>query len=148
VQHPADNWALQDERLTLECKAEGVPTPSVTWWHDNRPLLFDGSTAAGWELRGSRLLCKKLTLQHAGYYWCNARNSDGEVQSRHANLKIDGALIVEIYGFKQKQQTRNRAILFNRLWTAVNLFVYSSSGYYNRPNQSNSDTGYQNSPGV
>lgn len=94
VQHPADNWALQDERLTLECKAEGVPTPLVTWWHDNRPLLFDGSTAAGWELRGSRLLCKKLTLQHAGYYWCNARNSDGEVQSRHANLKIDGALIV------------------------------------------------------
>ncbi|XP_016112004.1 hemicentin-1 [Sinocyclocheilus grahami] len=62
--------------LTLGCDAFGIPTPTITWTKDNRPVL---ETPGVYLQNGKRLLkIYRVQHDHAGHFSCTAQNSAGE----------------------------------------------------------------------
>ncbi|NWU93884.1 HMCN1 protein, partial [Upupa epops] len=72
--------------VTLQCMANGIPSPSITWLKDGQPV----NTARGnirLESSGRILQVGKALLEDAGQYTCVATNAAGEAQ-QHIRLHI------------------------------------------------------------
>ncbi|CAG5877944.1 unnamed protein product [Menidia menidia] len=95
VEHPSDLFVSKGEPATLNCKAEGRPTPSVEWYKDgervetnrdnprsHRMLLPTGS------LFFLRIVHGRRSKPDDGSYVCVARNYLGEAVSRNASLEV------------------------------------------------------------
>ncbi|XP_039591708.1 hemicentin-1 isoform X2 [Polypterus senegalus] len=79
--------------ITLQCIANGIPNPSITWLKDGRPV----STARGHaklESMGRVLQIVNALLEDAGTYTCIATNAAGEAQ-QHVRLTVNEPPIVE-----------------------------------------------------
>lgn len=63
--------------LTLECKADGNPSPYV-WWTKNGQVIATN---------GAKLILAPVTRNHSGIYGCQARNSLGTSDS--VKIEID-----------------------------------------------------------
>ncbi|KAK5623484.1 hypothetical protein CRENBAI_013418 [Crenichthys baileyi] len=85
---PPSIQALVGSRLSLDCAANGNPTPTITW-------LKDGRVIARANYQGGVLSLPAVTTRSAGLYACHASNSEGNV-SRVTEVKIKGppAIIV------------------------------------------------------
>ncbi|KAK7933456.1 hypothetical protein WMY93_004352 [Mugilogobius chulae] len=77
-QHPSDVSAPLGQELTLECKANGIPPPRISW-------LKDGVTLAGSDTRrihtsadGSTLTLLRLSAEDSGTYTCLAVSPSGQ----------------------------------------------------------------------
>ena len=76
--------------MTLNCKAEGEPTPRITWFKGGRPLV-SGEGPQRFFLHGSSLYFVEVRKEDdAGVYWCEAANRHGVARSRNATLQIAG----------------------------------------------------------
>uniref|UniRef100_H0XAK9 Hemicentin 1 n=1 Tax=Otolemur garnettii TaxID=30611 RepID=H0XAK9_OTOGA len=67
--------------VTLQCIANGIPNPSITWLKDGQPV----NTAQGnlkIQSSGRVLQIAKALLEDAGRYTCVATNAAGETQQR------------------------------------------------------------------
>uniref|UniRef100_A0A803J1Z5 Neural cell adhesion molecule L1-like protein n=1 Tax=Xenopus tropicalis TaxID=8364 RepID=A0A803J1Z5_XENTR len=64
--------ALRGEELHLECIAEGLPTPSITWYREK-------SGAVVLQSHGKLLKMKDISEEDEGIYRCKAENSWGSV---------------------------------------------------------------------
>ncbi|KAI4815470.1 hypothetical protein KUCAC02_005614, partial [Chaenocephalus aceratus] len=95
VEHPSDLIVSKGEPATLNCKAEGRPTPTVEWYKDaervetdkddprsHRMLLPSGS------LFFLRIVHGRRSKPDEGAYVCVARNYLGEAISRNASLEV------------------------------------------------------------
>ncbi|XP_071607418.1 hemicentin-1 isoform X3 [Heliangelus exortis] len=90
---PTIKSALTSERavviykpVTLQCIANGIPSPSITWLKDGQPV----NTARGnirLESSGRVLQVVKALLEDAGRYTCVATNAAGEAQ-HHTRLHV------------------------------------------------------------
>ncbi|KFP01647.1 Hemicentin-1, partial [Calypte anna] len=90
---PTIKSALTSERavviykpVTLQCIANGIPSPSITWLKDGQPV----NTARGnirLESSGRVLQVAKALLEDAGRYTCVATNAAGEAQ-HHIRLHV------------------------------------------------------------
>nr|XP_053632755.1 LOW QUALITY PROTEIN: titin-like [Cherax quadricarinatus] len=82
------------QKFKLECHVTGLPSPTVTWFHNTKPvketpdcrITFDGSIAT--------LVMSEAFPKNAGTYTVVAKNSAGEGQCS-ANVSVKGRIPTE-----------------------------------------------------
>ena len=67
---------LVGERVSFTCVVEGIPTPTVTWYHNGVQLSAGGVVS----ISGNTLNISSLTVGHTGMYQCFASNVVGSTQ--------------------------------------------------------------------
>ncbi|KAG0730306.1 Muscle M-line assembly protein unc-89 [Chionoecetes opilio] len=86
--------ARAGQKFKLECQVTGLPAPTVTWFHNNKPvketpdckIAFDGSVAT--------LVMAEAFPKNAGMYTVVAKNSAGEGKTS-ANVSVKGRIPTE-----------------------------------------------------
>ncbi|XP_060630493.2 hemicentin-1 isoform X1 [Anolis sagrei] len=78
----SDVTVIRGSNLSLECKAEGIPSPTVSWMKDGRPLVSERRTEILND--GHSLQLKNIQISDTGRYVCVAVNVAGL-----ANRKYD-----------------------------------------------------------
>lgn len=73
--------------VTLQCAAEGIPRPAVTWLKDGRPL--SGHQRAKILNEGRLLQIRNVKVSDTGRYTCTAVNVAGQADSRH-DISVHG----------------------------------------------------------
>ncbi|XP_055020737.1 hemicentin-1 [Boleophthalmus pectinirostris] len=76
-----DFTVIKGGDLSLQCAAEGVPRPAVTWLKDGRPIT--GQHGAKVLNEGRLLQIKDAKVSDTGRYTCIAVNVAGQVDSKH-----------------------------------------------------------------
>jgi len=101
VEHPEDQYVVRTEPATLNCKAEGQPTPVITWYRDGLPVVTANENPSSHrmllpsgQLFFLRVIHNKNSKPDVGTYYCNATNPETHfsVVSRSARLAVAGAL--------------------------------------------------------
>jgi len=81
---------LEGVSVTLECRASGVPRPTVSWLKNDLDLPVDARLTVD---DGGTLRLTALTLSDSGVYRCVASNSLGSV-SEFARLHVFGMSVI------------------------------------------------------
>ncbi|XP_014018882.1 roundabout homolog 2 isoform X7 [Salmo salar] len=95
VEHPSDLIVSKGEPATLNCKAEGRPSPTVEWYKDGERVETDKDDPRSHRMllpSGSlfflRIVHGRRSKPDEGSYVCVARNYLGEAVSRNASLEV------------------------------------------------------------
>ncbi|XP_041850026.1 roundabout homolog 2-like isoform X2 [Melanotaenia boesemani] len=95
VEDPSDLIVSKGEPATLNCKAEGRPTPSIEWYKDGERVETDKDDPRSHRMllpSGSlfflRIVHGRRNKPDEGIYTCVARNYLGEAISRNASLEV------------------------------------------------------------
>uniref|UniRef100_A0A8C7JW40 Roundabout, axon guidance receptor, homolog 3 (Drosophila) n=1 Tax=Oncorhynchus kisutch TaxID=8019 RepID=A0A8C7JW40_ONCKI len=95
VEHPSDLIVSKGEPATLNCKAEGRPSPMVEWYKDGERVETDREDPRSHRMllpSGSlfflRIVHGRRSKPDEGVYVCVARNYLGEAISRNASLEV------------------------------------------------------------
>ena len=106
IEHPDDQYVVRNDPATLNCKAEGQPTPDIAWYRNGRPVVtanedpsVDRMLLPSGQLFFLRVLAPGKAGRSAsaesdvGVYYCNATNplTGLSVVSRNASLQLAGA---------------------------------------------------------
>uniref|UniRef100_A0A8D0P2M9 Hemicentin-1 n=1 Tax=Sus scrofa TaxID=9823 RepID=A0A8D0P2M9_PIG len=82
----SERTVVKYKPITLQCIANGIPNPSITWLKDGQPV----NTAQGnlkIQSSGRVLHIAKALMEDAGKYTCAATNAAGETQ-QHVQLHV------------------------------------------------------------
>ncbi|XP_053673919.1 roundabout homolog 2-like, partial [Anopheles nili] len=91
TEHPLDVIVPRHDPTTLNCKAEGIPTPTVTWFKDGEPIKVDPGSHKVLLPAGGLFFLKVVHSRResdAGIYWCEASNELGVARSHNATLQV------------------------------------------------------------
>ncbi|XP_014341142.1 roundabout homolog 3 [Latimeria chalumnae] len=95
AEHPSDLIVSRGEPATLNCKAEGRPTPIIEWYKDGERVITDREDPRSHRMllpTGSlfflRIVHSRRSKPDEGVYVCAARNYLGEAVSRNASLEV------------------------------------------------------------
>lgn len=95
MEHPSDLIVSKGEPATLNCKAEGRPTPTVEWYKDGERVETDRDDPRSHRMllpTGSLFFLKivhgRRSKPDEGSYVCVARNYLGEAVSHNASLEV------------------------------------------------------------
>ncbi|XP_029458469.1 vascular endothelial growth factor receptor 1 isoform X2 [Rhinatrema bivittatum] len=73
--------------VSLECQAEGVPEPQISWYKNGRELQQESGILL--EPRNNRLIIERIKEDDAGLYLCRAANPKGSAESS-AYITVQG----------------------------------------------------------
>jgi len=102
IEHPENHYVVRNEPATLNCKAEGHPPPTITWYRNGRPVVTanEDPTVDRMLLPSGQLFFLKVlapgkasrSASDVGMYYCNATNPETglSVVSRNASLHVAG----------------------------------------------------------
>lgn len=85
--YPSEVVAAEGSEISLECKAQGIPEPAVTWMKDGRPLVSGRDVAVLHD--GHFLLLRNIQVSDTGHYVCVAANVAG-LYDRKYDLNVHG----------------------------------------------------------
>uniref|UniRef100_A0A3B3ZE73 Ig-like domain-containing protein n=1 Tax=Periophthalmus magnuspinnatus TaxID=409849 RepID=A0A3B3ZE73_9GOBI len=93
VEHPSDLIVSKGEPATLNCKAEGRPTPTIEWYKDGERVETDNPRSQKMLLPSGSLFFLRIvhgrrSKPDEGSYVCVARNYLGEAVSHNASLEV------------------------------------------------------------
>ncbi|KAJ6658723.1 hypothetical protein lerEdw1_019883 [Lerista edwardsae] len=95
VEHPSDIIVSKGEPATLNCKADGRPSPIIEWYKDGERVETDKEDPRSHRMllpSGSlfflRIVHGRRSKPDEGVYVCVARNYLGEAVSRNASLEV------------------------------------------------------------
>lgn len=95
AEDPSDLIVSKGEPATLNCKAEGRPTPTIEWYKDGERVETDRDDPRSHRMllpSGSlfflRIVHGRRSKPDEGVYTCVARNYLGEAFSRNASLDV------------------------------------------------------------
>ncbi|XP_049582109.1 roundabout homolog 1 isoform X5 [Syngnathus scovelli] len=95
AEHPSDLIVSKGEPATLNCKAEGRPSPTVEWYKDGERVETDKDDPRSHRMllpTGSlfflRIVHGRRSKPDEGSYVCVARNYLGEAVSHNASLEV------------------------------------------------------------
>lgn len=95
MEDPSDLVVSKGEPATLNCKAEGRPSPTVEWYKDGERVETDKEDPRSHRMllpSGSlfflRIVHGRRSRLDEGVYTCVARNYLGEAISRNASLEV------------------------------------------------------------
>ncbi|XP_072429742.1 hemicentin-1 isoform X3 [Chiloscyllium punctatum] len=83
---PSEQTVVVHKTINLQCVANGIPYPTITWLKDGRPINTAGGNIK-LESAGRMLQIVNALLEDAGQYSCVATNSAGEAQ-QHIRLYV------------------------------------------------------------
>ncbi|XP_043555476.1 hemicentin-1 [Chiloscyllium plagiosum] len=83
---PSERTVVVHKTINLQCVANGIPYPAITWLKDGRPINTAGGNIK-LESAGRMLQIVNALLEDAGQYSCVATNSAGEAQ-QHIRLYV------------------------------------------------------------
>lgn len=87
IAEPEDLTTSLGHTARFECLAQGVPTPKVSWFKDNEPLLLDETRMT--VLPSGSLEIRKVKDGDQGGYMCQASNSDKQQSSKMGRLVLN-----------------------------------------------------------
>ncbi|XP_076126836.1 hemicentin-1 [Alosa pseudoharengus] len=88
---PLNLTVTQRQPLTLGCDAFGIPSPSITWTKDGKPVV---QTPGVYLQNGNRLLrIYRVQPEHAGRFSCKAQNPAGETR-RDYNIDVQAPPVI------------------------------------------------------
>ena len=73
--------ARPGKEILLECSITGSPTPSVTWFRDNKAIRHSKEFALQFDGKTASLKVSEAFPKHAGLYVCKGHNTVGETTS-------------------------------------------------------------------
>lgn len=104
TEHPSDVTVPRHDPVTLQCSADGYPTPVIEWYRDGEFIMSSSSSSSATSSSSSSTGASRILLpggalfflrvvhsrkeNDSGVYWCLARNSQGVARSRNATLTI------------------------------------------------------------
>ncbi|XP_076457798.1 roundabout homolog 2-like isoform X2 [Babylonia areolata] len=95
VEHPTDDYVAKNEPAKLNCKAEGDPPPTITWYRNGERVVTSAENPSSHrmllnngQLFFLRIIHNKNSKPDVGSYYCNATNVHGSAISRNATLQL------------------------------------------------------------
>ncbi|KAL7041295.1 hypothetical protein ACKWTF_000713 [Chironomus riparius] len=85
VEHPIDTVVPRNDPVTLNCKSEGSPNPTILWYKDG--MLLKSSQHRNILPMGN-LFFLKAVKNDGGVYVCEAKNELGVARSRNATMIV------------------------------------------------------------
>jgi len=105
VEHPEDQYVAKNEPATLNCKAEGEPPPTITWYRRGQLVITANENPSSHRMLLPSGQLFFLRIQHTsknqtdlGVYYCNATNPETRVSviSNNATLDIASMNMINI----------------------------------------------------
>ena len=105
IEHPEHQYVVRNEPAKLNCKAEGQPSPIITWYRNGQPVVTanEDPTVDRMQLPSGQLFFFRFlapgkagrsasAASDVGVYYCNATNPETglSVVSRNASLDVAG----------------------------------------------------------